>query len=149
MLEIVLAALVGSLPGLLALWRFQKMGSAEKEELEARAASQKANAADKLTDIAMQWIEPMQARIADLETVSNRQEEEIAQQAEKIEKLNRKLERSAKVIQALLRGLAVLTEQLRGLDVTPAFVIPVYDGNIEYLSRVLSEALERLEEDAW
>lgn len=124
MLDIVLAALVGSLPVLLAWWRFQKVSNAEVEELRARAASQKANAADKLTDVAMQLVEPLQSRIADLENVSRQQ---------------------ARLIQALLRGLAILTEQLRELGATPAFIIPVYDGDVAYLARVLNEGLE----DTW
>lgn len=140
MLEVVLAALVGSLPVLLAWRRSQRVSNAEVEELRSRAVAQRANAADKLTDAAMQLVEPLQTRIADLENVSR-------QQAEGIEGLNRKLERSTRLIQALLRGLAVLTEQIRGLGVTPAFVIPVYDGDVAYLSRVLSDEL--LREDTW
>lgn len=117
-LQVVLAALVGSLPSLIALWRFRRLGAAEKNELRARASSQRADAVDKLSETVYRLAD----RLQQLERKS-------AEQTKAIRELGAKLERANKLIRFLLRGVAVLMNQLNELGATPAFVIPIYDDD--------------------
>lgn len=117
-LQIVLAALVGSLPSLIALVRFRRLGAAENEELQARAASQKADAIDKLSEAVVRLAD----RLQELECESK-------QQTAAIKELSVKLERANKLIKLLLKGIAVLMNQLNELGATPAFVIPIYSND--------------------
>lgn len=123
-LQIVLAALVGSLPSLIALVRWRRIGKAEEKELEARANSQKADAVEKLSETVVRLAD----RLQELECKSK-------EQTAAIKELGIKLERANKLIKLLLRGVAVLMHQLQELGATPAFVIPVYsdDANLEDL----------------
>lgn len=129
-LQVILAALVGGLSVLIAWLRFRKLGSSENDELKARAASQRADAIDKLSETVVR----MTDRLQELECKSR-------EQTSAINELGVKLERANKLIKLLLRGIAVLMYQLNELGATPAFVIPVYsnDEDLESLLAMWSQ----------
>lgn len=117
-IELIIAALIGSLPALIAFLRFRRMSGAELEELRARASSQKADAVDKLSETV--------GRLADR---LNEMERESRVQTAAIGELNTRLERANKLIRVLLRGVVVLISQLTELGAMPEFVIPVYSDD--------------------
>ena len=133
---IIASALIGALVGIVGLFWGRRKLLAEVGKLQAERDMVRADEAEKLTRIAMGLLEPLQARIAELERLSK-------QQSDAIGALSIKLEKSSHVIRALLRGMALLIHQLRELNVTPAFVIPIYEnGNVEEIERALLGGLE-------
>lgn len=130
-LQVILAALLGSLPSLIALARWRKLGAAEREDLEASANSQRADAVDKLSETVVRLTNGLEH----LEAKSK-------EQTSAIKALSIRLERANRLIRLLLRGVAVLMNQLNELGATPAFVIPVYSNDAD-LESLLAEWSKR------
>lgn len=133
-LQIVLAALVGSLPSLIALVRMRRIGAAESNELRARANSQRADAVDKLSETVVRLTD----RLQELESASASQNDAIAD-------LRAQLDLANRLIKLLLRGVSTLTSQLTNLGVTPIFVLlPAFteDEDLETLLARWSAAME-------
>jgi len=126
---IIASALIGALVGIIGLFWGRRKLLAEVGKLQAERDMVRADEAEKLTGIAMGLLEPLQARVAELEKA--------------VREMGDKLERSHRIVRALLRGTALLIHQLRevaGPDVTPIFTIPIFNGektSIEDIERVI------------
>lgn len=141
----IVAAVIGSLSGIVVVLISRNKQVAETKKLKAEAEKLEANSIEQLRRTVMQLNEPLRLRVQELEKL-------IGSQTELLKELNQKLERANKLIRILLRGIAVLMHQLREIGVTPLLVIPVSDNmeiDIDELERRLGVEEERLlrEED--
>ena len=102
----ILPALIGAIPALLlAFWQKQKTGS--------EVAKAKVDSANTITESALNLLEPMRERIADLEAW--------------VQELEDQLMKQERLILELLNGSARLHEQVKEAGEEPVFTVPCYE----------------------
>jgi len=126
----VMAALIGAVPGLLALLMQRRKQSAEIGKL-------KANTVESLTDTALDLVTSLREEMQQLRNHIKEQAEKFESLRERLknqtcelEKLQAKHDRMVRLMRELLEGIARLAKQVKDLDGHPAFVVPVYEDDL-------------------
>ena len=123
----VLAALIGAVPGLLALVMQRRKQRAEVEKL-------KANAVGSLTDTALDLVTSLREEMRQLRSRTKEQalefeclREKLKNQAAEMERLQDRLDRMVRLMRELLEGIARRAKQVESLGGHPVYVVPVYE----------------------
>ena len=126
----VMAALIGAVPGFLAL-------VAQRRKQRAEIGKLKANTAESLTDTALDLVASLKEEMQQLHDRIKEQALEfdslqgrLKNQTCELEKLQTKHDRMVRLMRELLEGIARLAKQVEDLGGHPAFVVPVYEDDI-------------------
>ena len=126
----VMAALIGAVPGLLALL-------VQRRKQRAEIGKLKANTAESLTDTALDLVTSLREEMQQLRNRIKEQalefeclRERLKNQTGELEKLQTRLDRMVRLMRELLEGIARLAKQVEKLGGHPVFVVPVYEETI-------------------
>lgn len=126
----VMAALIGAVPGFLALAVQRRKQTAEIEKI-------KANSVGSLTDTALELVASLREEMQQLRDHIKEQaaefeglRERLKNQTCELEKLQTKHDRMVRLMRELLEGIARLAKQVEDLGGHPAFVVPVYEDDL-------------------
>jgi len=123
----ILAAIIGAVPGLLALIVQRRKQGAEVDKL-------KANAIGSLTDTALDLVTSMKEELQLLRVRTKEQglefedlRERLKSQTIELVKLQARHDRMVRLMRELLGGIASLAKQVEDFGGHPVFVVPVYE----------------------
>ncbi len=123
----VMAALIGAVPGLLALL-------VQRRKQKAEIGKLKANTVESLTDTALDLVTSLREEVQQLRNRIKEQalefeclRERLKNQTTELEKLQGRLDRMVGLMRELLEGIARLAKQVEDLGGHPVFVVPVYE----------------------
>lgn len=112
-LIIIISALIGALPSLLAFIWLGRKYLAETQKLKAETEKTEVDSAETITEAALKLLDPMKRRITELE--------------QRVQELEEQVQKQDEFILKLLNGAAMLQHQVEETGEEPVFVIPIYE----------------------